>query len=274
MRLVAIDLDGTLLRRDKSISPLDRQALKLARRCGVKVALVTGRLRTSTLAIAADLELDGLMVCADGGLVISSATGEVVARNAMSEADALHAAGAAEREQLGSFVLLDDAIHFDRQAAPHAEYASGWTENLHAHERLLDSGCVAGDVLGMIHLGPEGQVVAARRAIESNGARLSFLSFPLRDGRHHALKLTPAGVDKATGLATIAAAMGIGRGDVVAVGDWLNDIPMLRWAGRSFAMGGTQDVVQAAATEVLAAPAHGGGGVAELVARVLQIEVR
>jgi Cof subfamily protein (haloacid dehalogenase superfamily) len=269
VRLLAIDLDGTLLRRDKTISPADREAVQRAHRSGVKVALVTGRLRSSTLAFARELGLEGLMSCGDGGLLLSTATGEVVARNAMAEADARHAALAAESHSLGSFVLLDDAIHYDKNAAPHAEFATAWTSNLHPHERLLDSGHLGGEVLGMIQLGLEPQVSAALAAITSRGEGLSRLVFPLREQGHQALKLTPTGVDKATGLSMIAQSLGIDRRDVVAVGDWLNDIPMLRWAGRSFAMGNTLEPVRAAATYVLEAPAHGGGGVAELVAREL-----
>ena len=274
VKLLAIDLDGTLLRRDKTISPLDREAVRLARRSGVKVALVTGRLRTSTLSFARELELEGLMVCADGGLVLSTATGEVVARNAMAEADARHAALVAEQQALGSFVLLDDEIHYDPNAAPHAGYASAWTENLCQHERLLDAGCVAGEVLGMIQLGPERQVAAAQTAIVARGEGLARLVFPLRDAGHQALKLSPSRVDKAAGLSMIADSLGIDRGEVVAIGDWLNDVPMLRWAGRSFAMGNTLDEVRSAATFVLEASAHSGGGVAEVVSRVLGIEVK
>lgn len=269
MKLLAIDLDGTLLRRDKTISPLDVEAVKRAQRCGVTVALVTGRLRTSTLSFARELGLAGLHSCADGGLLLSTATGEVVARNAMVEADARHAVLAAESHSLGSFVLLDDAIHYDPNAAPHADFATAWTANLHRHERLLDAGCVAGEVLGMIQLGAGPQVAAARNVIEARGDGLARLVFPLRDEGHQALKLTPSGVDKATGLSMIAQSLGIDRREVVAVGDWLNDIPMLRWAGRSFAMGNTLEPVRSAATFVLEAAAHGGGGIAELVAREL-----
>ncbi|MHB8875939.1 MAG: HAD family hydrolase [Myxococcaceae bacterium] len=268
MRLLAIDLDGTLLRRDKTISPVDRAALERARRSGVKVALVTGRLLSSTLAIARELELQGLMVCADGGLVLSAATGEVVARSALEETEARRAAEAAELQALGSFALFDDAIHFDRFAAPLAEYASGWTRNIHGRERLLGDGWVKGEVLGLIHFGGEEPVYAARRAIDASCGCVRSLVFPMPGGQW-ALKLTPAGVDKASGLARVAAELGIAREEVVAVGDWLNDVPMLRWAGRSFAMGQSLEEVRQSATEVLEAAAHSGGGIAEVVTKVL-----
>jgi hydroxymethylpyrimidine pyrophosphatase-like HAD family hydrolase len=76
-----------------------------------------------------------------------------------------------------------------------------------------------------------------------------------------------AGVDKGTAIDWVARHHGVTAAEVVAVGDWLNDIPMLRRAGRSFAMGQAPLEVKAAATDVLKASAHTGGGLAEAAMR-------
>src|SRR5690606_38875408 len=72
---------------------------------------------------------------------------------------------------------------------------------------------------------------------------------------------------KGATLAALAASLGIARANVAAIGDWYNDISMLAWAGRSFAMGQAPGPVRAAATDVL--EAAWGGGVAEAIARWL-----
>jgi hypothetical protein len=76
-----------------------------------------------------------------------------------------------------------------------------------------------------------------------------------------------AGITKATALAWIAEHHGVSLDEVVAVGDWLNDIPMLKAAGRSYAMAQAPEAVKEAAGEVLDADAWRGGGIAEAAER-------
>jgi hydroxymethylpyrimidine pyrophosphatase-like HAD family hydrolase len=76
-----------------------------------------------------------------------------------------------------------------------------------------------------------------------------------------------AGPTKGTALAELCKTAGCTLADAVAIGDWVNDIPMFEVAGRSFAMGSAPEHVRAKATDVLARPAGAGGGIAEAIAR-------
>jgi hydroxymethylpyrimidine pyrophosphatase-like HAD family hydrolase len=76
-----------------------------------------------------------------------------------------------------------------------------------------------------------------------------------------------SGVDKGTAIEWLALHYGVGLDDVVAVGDWLNDVPMLARAGLSYAMAQAPDEVKSAAKEVLEADIWAGGGVAEAAER-------
>jgi hydroxymethylpyrimidine pyrophosphatase-like HAD family hydrolase len=76
-----------------------------------------------------------------------------------------------------------------------------------------------------------------------------------------------AGVDKGTAIEWIARHHGVTLAEVVVVGDWLNDVPMMKAAGRSFAMAQSPAAVKAAATDVLAADTWSGGGIAEAAER-------
>ncbi len=267
IKLLALDVDGTLLRHDKTLDRRDAEAIRRARAAGITVTLATGRLVGSTRAVAEELELDGLLVCADGALLVNATSGEVVERRAFGRYEAQRAAELAEEHGLGTFVFHDDAIHFDERASPHAHYASGWTPNLKQHPRLLDVGVVTDQVLGMIAFGPELHVARARESLETDCPGTQTITFGA--AVDHVLKLTPGGVDKATGLAAVATRMGLTAAEVAAVGDWLNDVGMLRWAGMSFAMGQAVPEVRQAARQVLDATAREGGGVAEAIARLL-----
>ena len=66
-RLLALDLDGTLLRRDKTIAPVDRDAIRACIKAGVHVAICTGRITLGALPSARELSLTTPMICADGG---------------------------------------------------------------------------------------------------------------------------------------------------------------------------------------------------------------
>src|SRR5688572_14134450 len=74
-RLLALDLDGTLLRDDGRIDPRDRDAIRRARANGCTVTLATGRVTASTMHVALSLALDAPLVCADGRIVADPRSG-------------------------------------------------------------------------------------------------------------------------------------------------------------------------------------------------------
>jgi hydroxymethylpyrimidine pyrophosphatase-like HAD family hydrolase len=112
----------------------------------------------------------------------------------------------------------------------------------------------------------DGRLAACART----GASLDLGGLPLAVDASRAATLEP-GCSKGRALAMAAARAGIPRERVAAVGDWLNDISMLAWAGRSFAMGGVVEEVRAAATDTLTASSGAGGGVAEAIDRWLGV---
>jgi hydroxymethylpyrimidine pyrophosphatase-like HAD family hydrolase len=79
----------------------------------------------------------------------------------------------------------------------------------------------------------------------------------------------PGGCDKGQMLAELARRLGMPRTRVAAVGDWLNDLGMFGFAGRSFAMGHAPTSVRNAATDVLRSTSRAGGGIAEAIAALI-----
>ena len=107
---------------------------------------------------------------------------------------------------------------------------------------------------------------SAARALAAHARELFSVAFPVSayPGKH-ALLVRAAGPSKGTALAELCRMIGCTLDEAVAVGDWVNDIPMFEVAGRSFAMATAPDVVRDKATDVLARPAGSGGGIAEAI---------
>jgi hydroxymethylpyrimidine pyrophosphatase-like HAD family hydrolase len=95
---------------------------------------------------------------------------------------------------------------------------------------------------------------------------VQVVTFPMTEG-NWGLIVRAATTSKATALQWIATQHGCAMEEVVTIGDWINDIPMFRAAGRSFAMGQAPDHVKDAATDVLVADSRTGGGIAEAAER-------
>jgi phosphoglycolate phosphatase-like HAD superfamily hydrolase len=272
-RLLVVDLDGTLLDRSGAVREEDRAAIVEVQRRGTIVSLLTGRLYSGTRAIARSFALDGPVACVDGSHIVDAATDRdlFVQSFASGPADwlrselatcpvtscvfagdrVLHAAaGAAYLSYLRFWSPIvqqvDDVLsltHWQEVAAPMAVVALGAAEPIQSLVRRIETAAPGGLQAAAFDLGQAG----------------------LRD--LWGMIARAAGADKGTALRWVADHHGVRPDEVVAVGDWFNDVPMLRAAGRSFAMGQASREVKAAATDVLQATARTGGGIAEAARR-------
>jgi hypothetical protein len=166
---------------------------------------------------------------------------------------------------LTSFVFDAGGVHHDHAGAPYAQYVSTWSPNL----RVVEEDAVWQTVpLAAVAVGDEPAIAAAHAVLRGHADRLFSVSFPVSACRgKHALLVRAAGPTKGTALAELCRLAGVSLAEAVAVGDWVNDVPMFEVAGRSFAMGSSPDAVRAKATDVLAQTAGSGGGIAEAIRR-------
>lgn len=272
-RLLALDLDGTLLRRDGTIDPRDEEAIHRALRDGVLVTLATGRVATGALPTAQLLGLDTPLVCADGGVVVDARTGAWIEKKTLPIDVADRVIAAHTRHGLAPFVLSHDAVHCDARGHAHVSYVQIWTNEItvHADVALADAWRTQDEVALTVGIGTEHGVDAALNSIDvTDGDGIEQLRFRvMRSETAWALLARPNGCTKAAALARVAERLGVAREDTAAVGDWYNDVSMLEWAGRSFAMGQAPEAVRRAASDTLEASAFTGGGVAEAIARWL-----
>jgi Cof subfamily protein (haloacid dehalogenase superfamily) len=272
-RLIALDLDGTLLRRDHTISPKDQGAVREAMRSGVHVAICTGRVSTGAISSARQLGLETTMVCADGGVHACPKSADKLWQSPLALAAAEHAINLSHERELASFVFLHHEIHADARGEPWLDYIRTWTPHVHVHDRIVDAPGWRShdDVAVLLSIGPKDVIEASAEELRAHrGEELTIVTWRAGSrGEQYALMLRPAGVDKGSGLARLAGELGVAREDVCAVGDWFNDVPMFAYAGRSFVMGQSLDAVKQHATDRLEATSDDGGGIAEALERWL-----
>lgn len=263
-RLLALDLDGTLLRRDHSVDPRDVDAIREVRAAGVTVTIVTGRLQSGATDAARVCGIDGAIACVEGSHIVELAAGTTLAHHPMPPAVAAALRATLTEHALTSFVFDAGGIHHEHAGAPYADYVRTWSPNMRVVE---DEVAWQTAPLAAVAIGTAGAVAAAHAALRSR-PELYAVSFGIHAvADAHAVLVRAAGPTKGTALIELCRTAGCTPAEAVAVGDWVNDVPMFEVAGRSFAMASAPDAVRASATDELATIAGAGGGIAEAIRR-------
>ncbi|MEU8780644.1 HAD family hydrolase [Streptomyces sp. NPDC048637] len=259
-KLIATDLDGTLLRSDATVSERTRQALAAATAAGAAHIVVTGRAVPWTRHILDALDYKGLAVCGQGGqvyhagehrLLTSVTLDRQLAGLALSkiEAEIGPLLLAASRDGLEGEVLVGPGYRVQEGPLPNVmidDPGELWAAPLNKvyiqHPALDDDALalaarqVAGDLVGV--------TVAGEGIVE----------------------LLPLGLSKATGLSLAARRLGLTAKETLAFGDMPNDIPMFAWAAHGVAMANAHDELKAVADEFTAS--HEDDGVAVVLERL------
>lgn len=262
-RLLALDLDGTLLRSDHSVDPRDVAAIRELRESGVTVTIVTGRLQSGATAAARACSIDGPIACVEGSHLVELATNTTLAHHAMDAGAVTVLRDAIATHRLAGFVFDAAGIHHDRGGAPFADYVTTWSPNLRVVEEELAWQTMP---LAAVAIGDADQVAAAHARVRDLPLFSVTFAVSMCPGKH-ALLVRAAGPSKGTALAELCRVAGCTTAEAVAVGDWVNDIPMFEVAGRSYAMGSSPDHVRAKASDSLDTIAGAGGGIAEAIRR-------
>ncbi|MFJ7261777.1 Cof-type HAD-IIB family hydrolase [Streptomyces globosus] len=265
-RLIATDLDGTLLRDDKSVSLRTVAALAAAEEAGIEVFFVTGRPARWMDVVSEHVHGHGLAICANGAAVVDLHAGRsFVEVRALPRATALTVVETLRAVAPGtSFAVeMTTGINYEPLYPPFFQDPGA---NVATAEKLLDGegDDTAAPVLKLLahhpELAPDAFLELARTAA---GGHASIT----RSSPTALLEISGLGVSKASTLELCCAERGITPSEVVAFGDMPNDVEMLRWAGTSYAMGNAHpDVVAAASGQTVA---NNEDGVAVVIERIL-----
>ena len=245
--LVALDLDGTALSADGTVSPRLKAAIAASLERGVQVILATGRMPQSATRYWLDLKLPpGPLIAFQGAMVVWQPDGRVEAKVNLPDAGARLTVQWALSHELLTQVYVGSELWVSREAARVRHYIEV------NHIPALVRG--APDMTDW----PEPPV---KVLLQDEGARLDRLRGELEHLlRHEPVRVFKSQVDylevvhqavgKSVGLAAAAKALGVDQSRVFAVGDAENDIDMLEWAGMGVAMGQAPARVKNAANAV------------------------
>lgn len=260
MRMVACDLDGTLFAPGGRLSPRTLAALAAAEEAGVTVVAATGRSYHTALPRVAPAPGLRYLVCSNGAVRYDRTDDRVVDHHPVEEA-ALPALLAALRDGLpGAGFGWESPGGFGSERAFLAMRPPADADI----EHVLDALGPPFPVVTKLFVGHPRLV---RERLLDAVTPLMVDGLVVTCSGAGFVEVTGAGVDKAFGVARLCERLGVDRSEVVAVGDHLNDVALLAWAGHAVAMADGHPAALAAADEVTAACADDGA--ACVIERVL-----
>jgi hypothetical protein len=272
-RILALDIDGTLLDPYGKLTPGVARAVGAARERGLRVVLCTGRRYRSALPVAQELGLDGAIVVHNGVLIKDIASGRTL--------DARYMAPALAREVIALVRGVGcPMVYVDRFPAP-TDLVTERLDDCHPYQReYLDDAAAYTRVVGDVTRELDGDVIMVstmrddealaplrERAVSALGDRVVAHSLINKNYSGQIQEFLPAGSGKWPALARVAAAAGISPQEIAAVGDDNNDVEMIRSAGFGIAMGNAVAPAREAADLVVRSNAEGGA--IEAIERVL-----
>lgn len=251
-RLIVSDIDGTFLDSHDRVSPRLRDAVMRAVHAGAEVALATGRPHRWIFPVIDQLPIRPVCVCSNGAVLYDPAEDKIVAAHSL-DPEALATVMAVAQDVFGSDVAF--GVERVGQSAFDSEEESFLTSPGY----VTDLWSEAHGVAPIHELAAEPAVKLIMRNVNMTSAEMfdkiaphidpdtAHVTYSMNEGL---LELAAPGVNKATGVSTLAAMHGVEQKDVAAFGDMPNDIEMLAWAGTGVAMANAAPVVHDAADMV------------------------
>jgi HAD superfamily hydrolase (TIGR01484 family) len=242
IRLLAIDLDGTLVNHDLVMNPRDVAAVKAASAAGVTVVLATGRMFKSSLRFAEPLGLKGPIINYQGAVVREIASGELWYRCELTVPMQQRVLALAEPKDWHVNVYVDELVYTAR-ARPEAD--------LYAR-------------IGMV---PYQVVGPLSKWVRQESTKMVLVDLDPENVPARITELTAwmGDVSKARALAMVADRLGVAQAEVCAIGDNTNDEDMVWWAGFGVAMGNAPAALKSLAKHVTGTVDE--GGVAQVIER-------
>jgi Cof subfamily protein (haloacid dehalogenase superfamily) len=272
-KLVATDLDGTLLDSAGEVSPRTRAALTACWDAGIPVVGVTGRGPRLLDSVRVALDGRGIAVLGQGGFVVDLERDEVLRTVGLPRGQALRVVERIEAVAGELLMAVEDAAE-QAEARGHpllrVQHGFNWPYPEPAHllpkGQVLPPGAVLKVFLRSATLGQDELLARAKRVVDPADAEVTHAGLGF-------IEVLPPGITKATGLAVALERYGVDLGDVLVFGDMPNDLPMIEAVvaagGRAVAVANAHSDVRAAAGAF--AGGHDADGVARYLEAVLDV---
>lgn len=246
IKLVAIDLDGTLLNSDHQVSEENKRAILRAKEQGVKIVLVTGRPLKGMLSILEECHLTeegDIGLTYNGGLVQWTRTGETLSQITLPKEDVVDIYKLSQDLNLPcNFIDLDTVYE--------PAYPKGKPSQYAKHMKALPF--VKVDMTDLPEEFPINKIVMCWHQEELDEKIKEIPDvyrerYTIMKSRDNLLEVLPKSVDKGKGLIQLSELLGIGLDEMMAIGDQENDLAMVQTAGTGVAMANATQIVKDAA---------------------------
>jgi Cof subfamily protein (haloacid dehalogenase superfamily) len=244
-KLIATDLDGTLVRSDDTVSAYTHEVLDRVRAAGIRIVGATGRGPRLTELTRTDIRAADFLVMAHGGWVLDQLDGRFL-KQARLSGERLAGLLTDLEAEVGPLTMMVEAL--EHAGSPlWGTRTPDWRYEVTVEERTRAE-CLTGEVIKAYACSPDHHVddllAAARRIVPAHVASVTQAGL-------NVVEICPPDVDKGTGLAVVAEAVGVDPADVLVFGDMPNDLPMFAWAGwQRVAVANAHPTVLAEADEV------------------------
>ena len=262
IRLIATDMDDTLLGSDGCVSERTKAALSEAMRRGVYIVLASGRMPQAMQKTAQELHVNAPVIGFNGALTVDLASGQVFESLPVPQEMAREAAAFAE--SLGAHVQAyqNGSYYYETENSYSRAYGDSIRIYGHAVSQRI-SQWFEGGADKLLVIGEREQIPVWEKKMQAHfGERLRC-----EISRPNYIEVFRTGVDKSAALRTLAERIGISREETAAFGDGGNDLGMVLWAGHGYIMANARESVQAQAPAI--APSNAQDGLARTVEKWL-----
>lgn len=246
-KLIAIDLDGTLLDSQKQISAKNMEAVRLAQNLGVMVVVCSGRILAGARVFASQMGLRGLIVACNGALIKDLSTEEVLYSSRLSREDCIRVGDICRRENIYFHAYVGDVLYTERLERSSLFYYNK-NKELSPQERI-DIRVVENmtDIFRMEKKDPYKMVVISesRELLKNVRDQVEEIdSVEVTSSLYNNFEVLNRGVSKGRAIELIARTYGIHRNEIISIGDNENDISMLEYAGVGVVMGNAEKEIK------------------------------
>ena len=257
IRLIAIDMDDTLLNETQQVTERTREAIRRAIDAGVAVTIATGRMFRSALPFAQELGINLPLILYNGAMIREIHTGKTIFHRPIGTDLAQELADLFRQRDWYLQKYVDDRLYvpkLDANAKFYADYAR--VEAIPLGKKFFE---MTEAPTKMLSMGDTAELNVIRTEVMARyGDRLYLAS-----SKKRYLEMVDIRVNKGEAVAFLAESLGIAKTEVMAIGDSMNDVDMIEYAGCGVAMGNANATVRAAANFVTASNSE--DGVAEAI---------
>lgn len=263
-RLIAVDLDGTLLDPNGTLHPRTIQAARAAMAQGAKFVLSSGRMPAALRAIGQELGVNAPAVCYNGGAVVDLATNETLYHTPVPLDLARDIARAAE--EMGLY--LHAFVHGAYIAPHYCDLTAAYEKLSGVKARVVNapiSGAMDEAPMKLLILADPAVIDATLPALQARFAGRA----KLMRSQKHMIECVDKNTSKAGALTYLCQSLSVNPREALSFGDGQNDLDMLLWAGQSYVMANASDALKTASPRFRPAPSNANQGVAQIIETLL-----